>query len=60
MVNQQDLAAGLVDQIRIHLIDVLLGDGRRLFDVLPERTELELTSVTQTGGVVHLDYRVAK
>jgi dihydrofolate reductase len=59
-LDQQFLAAGLVDQIRIHLIDVLLGGGRRLFGVLPERVELEQTSVSQTGGVTHLDYRVVK
>ena len=40
-IDQQFLAAGLVDEIRIHLVDVLLGGGRRLFDVLPERVELE-------------------
>jgi dihydrofolate reductase len=34
-IDQQFLAAGLVDEIRIHLIDVLLGGGRRLFDQLP-------------------------
>ena len=59
-IDQQYLAAGLVDELRIHLVDVLLGGGRRLFDVLPERTELELTSTSHTGGVVHLDYRVKK
>jgi dihydrofolate reductase len=59
-VDRQFLAAGLVDEIRIHLIDVLLGGGRRLFDELPERTELELTSVSHTGGVAHLEYRVAR
>lgn len=58
-LDQQFLAAGLVDEIRIHLLDVLLGGGRRLFDQLPERTELELTRVSQTGGVTHLEYRVA-
>ena len=42
-----------------YLLDVLLGGGRRLFDQLPERTELELTRVSQTGGVTHLEYRVA-
>ena len=57
-IDQQYLADGLVDEIRIHLIDVLLGGGRRLFDVLPKRTELELTGVSQTDGVMHLDYRV--
>ena len=59
-LDQQFLAAGLVDEIRIHLLDVLLGGGRRLFDQLPKRTELELTGVSQTGGVTHLEYRVAR
>jgi dihydrofolate reductase len=58
-LDQQFLAAGLVDEIRIHLVDVLLGGGRRLFDELPMRTELELMGVSQTGGVTHLEYRVA-
>jgi dihydrofolate reductase len=59
-LDQQYLAAGLVDEIRIHLIDVLLGGGRRLFDVLPQRVELERTGLDQTGGVTHLVYRVAR
>jgi riboflavin biosynthesis pyrimidine reductase len=54
------LAAGLVDEIRIHVVDVLLGAGRRLFGRLPERTELELTELSQTGGVTHLEYRIAR
>jgi dihydrofolate reductase len=58
-LDQQFLAAGLVGEIRIHLLDVLLGGGRRLFDQLPKRTELELRGVSQTGGVTHLEYRVA-
>ena len=59
-VDQQYLAAGLVDQIRIHLVDVLLGGGRRLFDTLPSRVELEQTEVSQTGGVTNLVYRVPR
>jgi dihydrofolate reductase len=59
-IDQQFLAAGLVDEIRIHLVDVLLGGGRRLFDELPQRIELEQTDVGQTGGVTHLTYRVAR
>ena len=59
-IDQQFLAAGLVDEIRIHLINVLLGGGRRLFDVLPERIELEQTGLSQTDGVTHLDYRVLR
>jgi dihydrofolate reductase len=59
-LDQQFLAAGLVDEIRIHVIDVLLGGGLRLFDELPQRIELEQTGVTQTGGVTHLEYRVVR
>jgi dihydrofolate reductase len=59
-LDQQFLAAGLVDEIRIHLVDVLLGGGRRLFDQLPQRIELEQTGVSQTGGVTHLEYRVLR
>lgn len=58
-LDQQFLAAGLVDQIRIHLVNVLLGGGRRLFDQLPERVELEQTSVSESDGVTHVEYRVA-
>jgi dihydrofolate reductase len=59
-IDQQFLAAGLVDEIRIHLINVLLGGGRRLFDQLPERIELEQTGLSQTDGVAHLEYRVLR
>jgi dihydrofolate reductase len=59
-IDQQFLAAGLVDEIRIHLINVLLGGGRRLFDQLPKRTELEQTGLSQADGVTHLEYRVVR
>jgi dihydrofolate reductase len=59
-VDQQFLAAGLVDEIRIHLVNVLLGGGRSLFDRLPQRIELEQTGLTETDGVTHLAYRVVR
>ena len=59
-LDQQFLAAGLVDEVRIHLVDVLLGGGRRLFDQLPRRIDLQLTGLSQTGSVTHLEYRVAR
>jgi dihydrofolate reductase len=59
-LDQQFLAAGLVDEIRIHLVNVLLGGGRRLFDRLPERVELEQTGVSETDGVAHIVYRVVR
>jgi len=39
---------------------VLLGGGRRLFDRLPQRIELEQTGLTETDGVTHLAYRVVR
>jgi dihydrofolate reductase len=59
-LDQQFIAAGLVDEIRIHLINVLLGGGRRLFDHLPQRIELEQTGVSDTAGVAHIEYRVVR
>jgi len=59
-LDQQFLAAGLVDEIRIHLVNVLLGGGRRLFDRLPKRIELKQTALTETDGVAHLEYRVVR
>jgi dihydrofolate reductase len=59
-LDQQFLAAGLVDEIRIHVVDVLLGGGRRLFDTLPERVDLMLTRLSQTDSVAHLEYRLVR
>ncbi len=59
-IDQQFLAAGLVDEIRIHVVDVLLGGGRRLFEQLPERIELEQSGLSETDGVTHLEYRVVR
>ena len=59
-VPRQFLAAGLVDEIRIHLVDVLLGGGRRMFDHLgAEPIELERTRVVESPvSVTHLSFRV--
>ncbi len=60
-VAQQYLKAGLLDDIQIHLVSVLLGDGIRLFDQLSaERIELERTRVIESPGVTHLSFRVVK
>ena len=59
---QLALAAGVLDEIEIHLIPVLLGQGRRLFDNLaPEHVELERTRTLEgEGGVIHMHYRVRR
>lgn len=56
---QRCLRAGLLDEMEIHVMPVLLGQGRRLFDHLSaEHIELALTRVVDAPGVTHLHYRV--
>ncbi|HSD76992.1 MAG TPA: dihydrofolate reductase family protein [Solirubrobacteraceae bacterium] len=59
---QQYLAAGLVDELRVHVVPVLLGDGVRLFaGAIPGApVGLECTSVIASPtGTAHLAYRAA-
>jgi dihydrofolate reductase len=59
---QMALAAGVLDELEIHVIPVLLGQGRRLFEGLnPEHIELERTRILEgEGGVTHMHYRVKR
>jgi len=55
---QRALEAGLLDELQIHQVPVLFGGGRRLFDVLPSRVELEIVRVIDTPEATHIRYRV--
>jgi dihydrofolate reductase len=55
-VNQY-LAAGLIDELRLHVVPLLLGAGERLFEGVGDGT-LEPLEVSGTGLVTHLGYRV--
>jgi len=55
---QRALEAGVLDELQIHQVPVLFGSGRRLFDVLPERVELEIVRVIDTPDATHIRYRI--
>ncbi len=57
-VAQQYLAAGFLDELRIHVAPVLLGDGVRLFG--GATPGLALTRVVESPAVTHLTYRVER
>ncbi|MEQ4207343.1 dihydrofolate reductase family protein [Actinopolymorpha sp. B9G3] len=57
---QRALEAGVLDEIQIHQIPVLFGGGRRQFDVLPSRIELEIVRVIDTPEATHIRYRVRR
>jgi dihydrofolate reductase len=57
---QQALEAGVLDELQIHQIPVLFGGGRRLFEVLPSRIELEIVRVSDTPEATHIRYRVRR
>jgi dihydrofolate reductase len=56
---QQVLKAGLLDEVQIHLVPILLGEGTRLFEDVGD-LDLERTRVIETPDVTHLRFRVAK
>jgi dihydrofolate reductase len=57
---QRALEAGVLDELQIHQIPVLFGGGRRLFEVLPSRIELEIVRVIDTPDATHIRYRVRR
>jgi dihydrofolate reductase len=60
-IAQMALEAGLLDQLVIHLVPVLLGEGRPLFEHLAgSQIELEPIRVSESAEVPHLRYRVRR
>jgi dihydrofolate reductase len=58
-INQY-LAAGLVDEIDLHVAPTLLGGGKRLFEGVGPDLKLEVLRAVEAPGVAHLKYRVVK
>ena len=58
---QQYLKARLLDEIDLHLVPVLLGEGIRLFENMgTQQINLEQLRVIEEPGVTHFRYRVLK
>jgi dihydrofolate reductase len=57
---QRAIEAGVLDELQIDQIPVLFGSGRRLFEVLPSRVELEIVRVIDTPEATHIRYRVRR
>jgi dihydrofolate reductase len=55
---QTALEARVLDEVQIHQVPVLLGGGRRLFEGLSARVELEIVRVIDTPQATHIRYRV--
>jgi dihydrofolate reductase len=58
-VINQYLAAGLVDELEVHVSPLILGGGERLFDGVGD-LKLEQLRAVEAPGVAHLKYRVVK
>jgi dihydrofolate reductase len=54
----QFMAAGLLDELDLHVVPIILGGGARLFEGVGPQVNLELARVIDAPGVTHLKYRV--
>jgi dihydrofolate reductase len=59
IINQY-LAAGLVDELEVHVSELVLGGGERLFDGVGPDLKLEQLRAVEAPGVAHLKYRVLR
>ena len=56
-VINQYLAAGLVDELELHIVPLVLGGGARLFEGIGPNLTLEQIRAVEAPGVTHLKYR---
>jgi dihydrofolate reductase len=59
-IIQQGFNANVVDELRLHVVPVLLGSGIRLFDNLNGQHELELTETRKGPETFRMYYRVLR
>jgi dihydrofolate reductase len=59
-VMQQALPLGLVDEVRVHVIPILLGGGTPLFGSLDSSISLERTYALVTPAATHIRFRLIK
>lgn len=57
-VSRQCIELGLVDEIQLHIVPVLLGDGIPLFAGLSKRVKLQRIATSAFASEAHLRYRV--
>lgn len=58
-ISRQCLKLGLVDEIQLHVIPMLLGEGISLFGGLGERFDLEQIAMV-TGNETHMRFRILR
>jgi dihydrofolate reductase len=60
-LGRQYLAAGLVDEVSIHLVPVLFGSGTRMFgDLRDGHVQMQAVDVLPTPSATHLRYRIVR
>jgi dihydrofolate reductase len=56
---QQYLAAGMLDELYLHIVPILLGSGERLLEDVGDPT-LDPVKVIASPAVTHVKYRVVR
>lgn len=60
-ILQQAIRAGVLDELRVSVVPVLLGGGKRLFDNLQDVPgRIEIADVIPSEAVTHIRYRLTR